>query len=675
MATSEPKNRKTTASPKTYRSDRQFNLLTRITSHIRASLELQKILDTTVIEVRSFLKVDRVKIYKFDSQGNGQVIAESRKGDRLASLSGLHFPAGDIPPQARELFCKARVRSIVNVGEQELRLNEPDRLPSTATGELSAEEVRQQPLQKLLQRPVDPCHVEYLRLMGVQSSMVVPIVSQPGLWGLLIAHHAQPKTFGAIEQKILGAIAEQLEIAISQATTFAEAQSRGKREATVNQITALLHSPTIARPNLEGVLARIVVALQGCGGILCWYEDEATHCYSSGSIPHLSPQDWTEYCRTLNATGQPFTVPDIARVPQLSPIMPMLANSDICGVTFVPLKCAGERLGELAVFRSPLNTERLWAGYPDTDPRQQRPRQSFEEWRELVKERAPEWTTGDRQLLETLAGHLAMALLQERLYRQERQQRLLLEMRNRELNEARHAAEQANRLKSDFLASTNHELRTPLASTLNYLKLLKEGFYDNEEELREYIGAAHVSAENLTEILNNVLDIAKIEADRLSVEAAEFELAPLLDRIRQMFQPEGNHRGIALIIDSQVDRLYSDENKIRQILINLLSNAFKFTETGEIRLQVQRPPNSDAQTVEFSVIDTGIGIDLDRKETLFEAFVQEDGSIRRRYGGTGLGLTICKKFVEIMGGRIWIDSQGENSGTMVSFLLPNVDRS
>ncbi len=150
----------------------QVELLNRITTKIRQSLELQTILDTAVTEVRAFLQTDRVKIYKFDDDGNGQVIAESLAGERLPSLKGLNFPAGDIPPQARELFLKARIRSIINLAQQQISLSQPDRLPSTATEELTVEEVHDESLNNLLQRPVDPCHVEYLTLMGIQSSIV-----------------------------------------------------------------------------------------------------------------------------------------------------------------------------------------------------------------------------------------------------------------------------------------------------------------------------------------------------------------------------------------------------------------------------------------------------------------------------------------------------------------------
>ncbi len=124
----------------------KVELLNRITTNIRQSLELQTVLNTAVTEVRDFLKSDRVKIYKFDEDGNGQVVAESIDGDRLPSLMGLHFPAGDIPPQARELFLKAKVRSIVNLEKQQISLSQPDRLPSTATGELTVEEVRAESL-------------------------------------------------------------------------------------------------------------------------------------------------------------------------------------------------------------------------------------------------------------------------------------------------------------------------------------------------------------------------------------------------------------------------------------------------------------------------------------------------------------------------------------------------
>ena len=275
----------------------KVELLNRITTNIRQSLELQTVLNTAVTEVRDFLKSDRVKIYKFDEDGNGQVVAESIDGDRLPSLMGLHFPASDIPPQTRELFIKAKVRSIVNLDKQEMILSEPDRLLSTPAGELTVEEVRQESLSNLLQRPVDPCHVEYLTLMGVKSTMVVPLVNEDRLWGLLISHHRRAKNISNSKLQIIQIIAEQLEMAIAQANLFQTIQQKAQSEALINEISNLLHSPLENEKILPEVLAKVVLALQGTGGLLCMSERAAQSkisCYQYGSLPNLSQSDWSQ---------------------------------------------------------------------------------------------------------------------------------------------------------------------------------------------------------------------------------------------------------------------------------------------------------------------------------------------------------------------------------------------
>jgi signal transduction histidine kinase len=253
-----------------------------------------------------------------------------------------------------------------------------------------------------------------------------------------------------------------------------------------------------------------------------------------------------------------------------------------------------------------------------------------------------------------------MAVMQNRLYQ--------LERRNLELEIARAVAEESSRLKSNFLASTSHELRTPLASTLNCLQILKKGFYKNEEELNKYIQLAEQSVRHIVAIINDVLDIAKIEAGSMTVDLEPVTLQPLLEEQRDLFSFESQRKGVALVIECEVDRVCADKGKLRQILTNLLSNAFKFTEKGEVRIKIIKP--EDKPLVEIEVADTGIGIEMSQRELLLEPFVQEDGSIKRRYGGTGLGLAICKRLVELMGGKIHLDSAGKNRGTTVTLTLP-----
>ena len=656
----------------------QLELLNRITSKIRRSLELQSILDTAVTEVRTFLKSDRVKIYKFDADGNGQVIAEALNGDRLPSLKGLHFPAGDIPPQARELFLKARVRSIVNLAQQQISLSQPDRLPSTATGELSVAQVREEPLNNLLQRPVDPCHVEYLTLMGIKSSLVIPLVVDRQLWGLLIAHQRSARTISNRNLQIIQTVAEQLEMAIAQAHLFQTVQQKAQRETLINQISQLLHSPLEGEKILPAVLAKIVPAIAGTGGLLCMQNSELGEgsCYQYGLLPDLAPSDWSHLHNLAPSDDRVKAIDNVAEQSALKPLLPALKQNKLRSLLLMPLRYRQESLGNLAIFRQAIDTEKLWAGHSHADTRQIRPRQSFAEWKELKQGQAQAWQDHELELIQSLANNLAMAVMQDRLYRQERQQRLLVEMRNQELDRARQEAERASSLKSEFLSSSSHELRTPLASILNYLQLLEAGFYDNERELTEYIKTAHLSAKNLHGIVDSILDIAKIEAGKMEVDLEVVELEPVFKELARLFQADTVRKDIELIIDCQVDRVYADKIKLKQVLLNIINNAFKFTPQGKIQVQaIAKTENfapGDKPVVEIAITDTGIGIELERQSSIFDAFVQENGSIRRRYGGTGLGLTICKQLVELMGGEISLASQGRNCGTTVSIILTGI---
>ncbi len=687
----------------------QETLLHRMTNRIRQSLELQEILSATVAEIRSFLDTDRVKVYRFQPDATGQVIAESVAHNRLPSLLNQHFPAGDIPPHAREMFVKARVRSIIDIPTQRITLNRLD-CPET-TGDLTVEDVQNQAIEDIIQRPVDPCHVEYLTTMGVQSSLVIPILHQQNLWGLLASHHSQPKVFSQQQLQMVQILADQVAIAISQSQLLSQARERSRQQTLINQISTLLHSPLKIQEILQIALEKVVTAVKGSGGRL--YLSAAStqsdvELYTYGAQPVLSernptllenypfwqqlmtcesrcaqPPDIADYWRNLilgngkegfrlhsRAVSQLQVLNDIYQEPQLQDVAPVFRPTRIRSLLAMPLLYNDQCLGILSIFRDEIDTDILWAGKFDPDERQQRVRSSFEVWRELKLGQADEWTDEDIEISSAVGTHLTMAVLQHRLYQCEYQQRLLVEMRNQELNKARTAAEEATRLKTDFLSSTSHELRTPLAATLNYLKLLKEGFYDNEEELKEYISVAYNSAENLVAIINDVLDIAKIEAGRMTLNPEFIHLPSLLEEQQNLFRLESRQKGIPLVIECEVESLYTDTMKLKQVLTNLLSNAFKFTPSGEIRLRVVQETAADPHWVKISVTDTGIGIDPAKEDMLFEPFVQADGSVKRRYGGTGLGLTVCKRLVELMGGQISLNSPGKGKGTTVMFTLP-----
>jgi CheY-like chemotaxis protein len=223
------------------------------------------------------------------------------------------------------------------------------------------------------------------------------------------------------------------------------------------------------------------------------------------------------------------------------------------------------------------------------------------------------------------------------------------------------AAESANRAKSDFLANMSHEIRTPMNAVQGFIELALDSSCRDEEQL-EYLHTAKSSAGFLLSVINDILDFSKIEAHQLTLESVVFSLTELIEGVTGLFSQQTAQNRLRLVtnIDPGVpDFVRSDPTRMRQVLINLMGNAMKFTSSGSIVCGAA----FSGDALHFTVADTGIGIPLDRQESIFGAFTQADQSICRRFGGTGLGLAICKRIVEAAGGRIWVDSQTEKGST------------
>lgn len=275
----------------------------------------------------------------------------------------------------------------------------------------------------------------------------------------------------------------------------------------------------------------------------------------------------------------------------------------------------------------------------------------------LYDDAARSITQSDTFLLTTAAIQLAMAIQNALLFA--------------EVKDKNAALERVNRLKSQFLATVTHELRTPLHSIISYGALILEGFLDGEltVEQEEHIQFMVNRAEDLSRLVDDMLDLSKIEADRLEVRPEAMQLEKSLQEVVDQLKPMANTKGLnlALAVDENLPPALADSHRIRQVALNLVSNALKFTEKGGVTLRCEVLERYDLLRV--SVHDTGIGISPAALDYIFEAFRQADGSTTRRFGGTGLGLTIARKLIELQGGEVAVESI-VGQGSTFSFTLP-----
>ena len=243
-----------------------------------------------------------------------------------------------------------------------------------------------------------------------------------------------------------------------------------------------------------------------------------------------------------------------------------------------------------------------------------------------------------------------------------------LEQREQELRTARDSALRFARLKADFAATVSHEIRTPLNGVIGTLDMLKMGRLNPDQ--KELLGLAWDSSQYLLELINNILDFSRLEAGHLEIDHSDFSLQEMLDGVTGMFRNQARNKGLVLSTRIAADvpsQLYGDSSRIRQILINLIGNALKFTEYGSVTLNIERI--DDGRQLRFSVIDTGIGITADFLDSIFDSFTQADPSTTRRYGGSGLGLAICKQIAQLLGGRIGVSST-PGQGSQFWFTTP-----
>jgi GAF domain-containing protein len=476
--------------------------------------------------------------------------------------------------------------------------------------------------------------------MGTRTLLATPMLREGIPIGVIFIRRTEVRPFTDRQIKLLETFASQAVIAIENVRLFKELEERTRELVeSVKEMKALseVGQAVSSSLDLETVLETIVaraVDLSGTDcGVIYEYDEEAQEFNLRAN--HRMEPEAVEELRTARiklgegATGQaalaraPVQITDTLgqREGSVSRLRPLLNRLGYRSLLTVPILRDHQIMGGLTV------------------------------WRRQVGEFEPEVVN----LLQTFATQSALAIHNARLFRE-------IEAKGREL-------EAANRHKSEFLANMSHELRTPLNAIIGFSEVLQERMFGElNEKQAEYTDDILSSGRHLLSLINEILDLSKVEAGRMELELATFDLPLAIDNARTFVRERAIKHGINLdvTVDERLGEFVGDERKIKQILLNLLSNAVKFTpEGGRIGISARQTDGA----VEISVSDTGIGIAPEDQGKIFEEFRQVGGDYAHKKEGTGLGLTLAKKFVELHGGKIWVESE-VGKGSTFTFALP-----
>ena len=650
------------------RNDKQYSVLfdkfTQSARSLKKANDFKELQQELVREIKKVSGYDRIALYKFNDEWGGQIIAEEVE-ETQETLLGLHYSPDDLPKQARDLYYSQPVRIIPNTQADDVLISTKSHTAEPAD------------LSKTLLRSVSGYHKQYLSNMGINATLSISVMIDGKLWGLVIGHHYSSHYIGFQIRRLCEVMTDVFSF---YQPVLKEKQLRKEKDFLLknyDKIEKQLNTSGSVIKALTKYPAN-VMRLIPCDGVYTSIKGVAD---SMGSVPEPKFLDklieWIDY-----KESDIYCTHTLAK--QFKDAT--LYSQQFSGI--MSARILGEENSYIIWFRKETVKTIRWAGIPEKEKivtehgLRYQPRKSFETHKEVVYQESIAWTEPQkevaarlRQCLFDLFVQSVSRMIEINKELQSINKAMTLEMAHRRKAEqserqARTEAEAANRLKTSFLANMSHEIRIPINGIMGLVSIMEKEYKDRQ--LHDYLHLIRSSSDRLLTTINSIIDIARIEADEIKTHIKTFDLMMVANEVTALLKPLAEQKSLKIILDKPNDHVFAkaDENLTHQILSNLISNAIKFTNSGQVKLSFCNEELKDgSQTACVEVSDTGIGMSKTFLEAIFMPFRQESEGWNRQYQGSGLGLAIAQRYARLMEGQLDVKSE-LNEGSTFTLKLP-----
>lgn len=603
-------------------------------SEILAVADLSELLHKAATQIKNVIGYDRVMIYKFHEDGHGEVVAEEKQAD-LESLLGLHYPASDIPKQARELY-KINLMRLISDVETE---------PSAI---VTFNDIAQKPidLTHSILRAVSPIHIQYLKNMGVCSSFSISLIEHGKLWGLVACHNYTPRFINCIERESAKLIGQVL----SSALSFRQQEEDQFNNSRLKEAVITLGKGLIRNENIEKTLFDEPITLLNAvnaTGVALYYDN---NWYTEGITPDEKFLNETALWLGENMESALY------ESNQFSLVYPEALRHTQTASGILACMLSKELKEYMIWFRPEVISTINWAGNPEKAVSKDAngmlyisPRKSFETWRQTVRFSADNWTNDDIKSALLVREEVAFAISRKAI-----EIRVLNEKLKNAYDEL-----------STFSYTISHDLKTPLTTIKSFGQLLSRN-PTLDDKAQHMVSRIVLSAEKMQVMIEEVLRYSQVGQNKTFSSLVNMET--LLNELKQEFLDTSDHEDLKINITSPL-AVYGDQIMVMQVFSNLISNAVKYSKQApEAIVNISCIDTGDC--IQYSVNDNGIGVKTADHEKIFELFTRSEEV--KEYEGTGVGLSIVKKIMEKHNGKVWLESGIQQGSTFhVSFNKPS----